>query len=612
MKLSEVSITRPVLATIMTLALVLFGILSFTRLSVRQYPDIAAPVVSVRTVYPGASARLVETDVTAVLEEALSGIESVKTVRSVSSEEASQITLEFELTRDLDGAASDVRDRVSGVRRTLPPTIEEPVIVKASADAQAVIRLALFSDRHTELELTDYAARYIKDRLGSIPGVAAVWIWGARHYAMRIWLDADRLSSRRLTVQDVEAALRAQNVAIPSGRIESDRLEFSVRTHGELHTPEQFNEVVIATRAGYPIRLQDIGFAEIGAEDDRKYVRVNGRPTVGIGVVKQSKANTLSVARAVKEIFAEAQPMIPDGMTLKISSDHSVYIERAIGEVYGTMAVSLGLVVLVIYLFLGSARATIIPAVAIPASIVGAFTFMYLFGYSINMLTLLGLVLAIGLVVDDAIVMLENIHRRIERGQPALSAALEGSREIGFAVLATTVSLVAVFVPLFFLKGPTIRLFAEMAVAVAGSVLLSGFIALTLTPMMSALLLRPRSAQRNGRRCWWPVRDGLPRASRRLLDWYRRALHRVMQARTGAIVATAALVILGVWLYRALPAELAPLEDSGAFMVSMTAPEGATIRYTDHYVRQIETLFADVPDIETYSPGSRPGPGPRV
>ncbi|WP_447978282.1 efflux RND transporter permease subunit [Candidatus Nitrospira bockiana] len=605
MKLSEVSIRRPVLATIMTLVVVLFGVLSFTRLSVRQYPDITAPVVSVRTVYPGASARLVETDVTTVLEESLSGIESVKTFSSISREEVSGITLEFELGRDLDAAANDVRDRVFAVRRSLPLTIEEPVITKASADAQALVWMSLFSDRYNELELTDYAEREIKDRLASIPGVAQVWVWGARRYAMRIWLDADRLSSRQLTVQDVEASLRAQNVAIPSGRIESDRLEFSVRTRGELDTPEQFNRLIITARNGYPIRLEDVGFAEIGAEDDRKLVRLNGVPTVSIGVVKQSKANALAVARAVKAAFAELQPTIPDGMQLKIASDNSRYIERAIDEVYVAMAIALVLVVLVIFLFLGSARATLIPAVAIPASIIGAFIFMYAFGYTINILTLLGLVLAIGLVVDDAIVMLENIHRRIERGEPALKAAVEGSREIGFAVLATTVSLVAVFVPLLFLRGPTIRLFAEMAVAVAASVLISGFIALTLTPMMSARWLRPASA---GRRV--PVPAGVRRAARGLLDGYRRLLQRLVHAGPGVLAASLGLLVLGGVLFLALPSELAPLEDSGAFMVSMIAPEGATIRYTDHYVRQLEALFADVPEIKAYltwvATGTRP------
>jgi multidrug efflux pump len=597
MKLSEVSIHRPVLATIMTLVLVLFGVLSFTRLSVRQYPDINAPFVSIHTVYPGASARLVETDVTTVLEEALSGIESIKTLTSSSREEVSYLTLEFELSRNLDDATNDVRDRVSGSRRRLPPGVEEPLVSKASADEQAIIWFSLYSERATELELTDYAERHIKDRLAASPGVAAVWIWGARHYAMRIWLDADRLTSRGLTVQDVEAALRNQNVAIPSGRIESDRLEFSVRTRGELQTADQFNQLILTSRDGYPIRLQDIGQAEIGAEDDRKFVRLNGSPTVGIGVVKQSKANTLAVARAAKETFTELQPTLPAGMTLTVASDSSIYIERSIHEVYMAMAISLALVVLVIFLFLGNARATLIPAVAIPTSLVSTFLLMYLFGYSINILTLLGLVLAIGLVVDDAIVMLENIHRRIEGGQAPFRAALEGSREIGFAVLATTASLVAVFIPLVFLTGSAIRLFSELAVAVAGSVLISGFIALTLTPMMCARWLRaPRVEAGLDHR----VIARLSRGFAILLALYRHALRRILQGTAAVVVVIVGLLVAGGVLFFTIRSELAPMEDSGSSMVTITAPEGATIRYTDHYVRQIESLFADVPEVQRY------------
>ena len=597
MKLSEVSIHRPVLAIIMTLVLVLFGLLSFTRLPVRQYPDINAPFVSIQTVYPGASARLVETDVTTVLEEALSGVESVKILTSASREEISVITLEFELSRDLDDAANDVRDRVFGSRRWLPPGIDEPTISKASADAQAIVWLSLYSDRATELELTDYAERHIKDRLAATPGVAAVWVWGARHYAMRIWLDADRLTSRGLTVQDVEAALRNQNVAIPSGRIESHRLEFSVRTRGELQTAEQFNQLIVASRDGYPIRLEDIGRAEIGAEDDRKLVRLNGIPTVGIGVVKQSKANALAVARAAKEAFAEIQSTLPDGMTLTVASDSSTYIERSIHEVYIAMAISMTLVILVIVLFLGSARATLIPAIAIPTSIVSTFLLMDLFGYSINILTLLGLVLAVGLVVDDAIVVLENIHRRIERGHTPFRAAMEGSREIGFAVLATTVSLVAVFVPLIFLRGATIRLFSELAVALGGAVLLSGFIALTLTPMMGARWLRAAPTRRGPMPSWvaW-----LSYGFTRSVDLYRAGLRRMLRGTSLVLLVIAGLLIAGAALFAATRSELAPMEDSGAFMVTITAPEGATIRYTDHYVRQIESLFADIPEVRSY------------
>lgn len=601
MKLSEVSIQRPVLATVMTLTLVLFGIIAFTRLPIREYPDIDAPIVSVRTVYPGASASVVETDVTALLEESLSGIESLKTLSSFSREEVSEITIEFDLARNLDDAANDVRDRIFSVRRLLPADCEEPVLWKASSDAVAIVWLSLQSNRHSELEITDFAERYIKDRLAALPGVSTVWIWGARRYAMRIWLDADRLGARRLTVQDVEEALRSQNVAIPSGRIESERLEFSVRTRGELYTPRQFNRLVVAYRDGYPIRLEDVGHAELGAEDDRKIVRLNGQPTISLGVVKQSKANTLAVARAVKEKFQEIQPSLPEGMTLRIAADSSKYIEQSLHEVYVAMGLALLLVMAVIFLFLGNMRATLIPAVAIPASIISAFTLMHAFGFSINVLTLLGLVLAIGLVVDDAIVVLENIHRRIESGQPPLRAAVEGTREIGFAVIATTISLVAVFVPIAFLTGAIARLFAELALAVAGSVLISGFIALTLTPMMSAKMLHADRSDQPGNGNGVRFNLSTHRVYADFLGLYRRLLTRALRARPLVIFIGVTSLAGGALLFASLQSELAPLEDSGSLMASMAAPEGATIRYTDYYTRQMESLFADVPEIESYT-----------
>ncbi|MBD0305275.1 MAG: efflux RND transporter permease subunit, partial [Nitrospiraceae bacterium] len=518
-------------------------------------------------------------------------------IMSTSREEASVITLEFDLSRDLDDAANDVRDRVFGVRRLLPTGIEEPIVSKASSDADPIIWLSLRSDRMSELDLTDYAERYIKDRLTILPGVSNVWLWGARRYAMRVWLNPERLASRRLTVQDVEDSLHDQNVAIPSGRIESDRLEFSVRTRGKLQTPEQFNRLIIAYRDGYPIRLEEVGYAELGAEDDRRLVRSNGTPIVSLGVVKQSKGNTLTVSRAVKERLGEIQSSLPDGMTLLMAGDGSRYIERSLHEVYLAMGISLALVVLVIFLFLGSVRATLIPAIAIPASIFSTFTLMYALGFSINVLTLLGLVLAVGLVVDDAIVVLENIHRRIEKGQSPARAAIEGSREIGFAVVATTISLVAVFVPIAFLTGAIGRLFSELAVAVAGSVLISGFIALTLTPMMSATMLVSTDVSS------WDRRSGYHRFHllfTGLIDRYRRALALSLRAPVWILIVGGASLAGGAVLFSTIKSELAPTEDNGAVMVMVTAPEGSTIRYTDHYVRQIETLFRQIPEIDSY------------
>ncbi len=621
MKLSDTSIKRPVLATVMTLILVLFGVLSFTRLSVREYPDIDPPVVSVRTVYTGASAPIIETDVTQILEDQLSGIEGIKTLSSVSREEVSQITVEFELTRDVDAAANDVRDRVARARGQLPDDIEESIIAKVEADANAIIWLAFYSDRHTALEITDFADRYVKDRLSSLPGVSNVMIGGERRYAMRLWLNKDRLAARQLTVQDVEEALRNQNVEIPSGRIESDQREFSVRTRGDLNSPEQFNQLIIGHVQGYPIRLQDVGHAELGAQDDRNLVRVNGKPAVGLGVVKQSKANTLAVAAAIKKEIPGIERSLPAGMGIETAYDSSIFIDRSIHEVYVTMGIALALVVLVTFVFLRSLRSTVIPAVAILASIISTFTILYALGFSINVLTLLGLVLAIGLVVDDAIIMLENIHRRREQGQGALQAALEGSQEIGFAVVATTLSLVAVFVPIAFMTGTTGRLFAEFALAVAGSVLISGFIALTLTPMMCAKMLgsniftHPPQARQDA-----PLPDHHGRfyqATQRIFEGmthgYRRLLAAALSMKPVVIGVGLAAMAASYGLFTALPSEFAPVEDRGVFLGVMVAPEGATVQYTNAYAQQVEALYAQVPEIAKYfmvvAPGlERPNP----
>ncbi len=603
MKLSETSIRRPVLAIVMTLVLVLLGLISFTRLTVREYPDIDPPVVSVRTVYDGASAQIMETDVTKILEDQLSGIEQIKTLRSESREEISQITVEFELERDVDAAANDVRDRVSRARGRLPDEIDEPIISKVEADARAIMWLAFYSDRHSQLEITDFADRFVKDRLSNLPGVSNVMIGGERRYAMRIWLDKERLAARQLTVQDVESALRAQNVEIPSGRIESDRREFSVRTRGDLNTTEQFNRVIVATRQGYPIRIQDVGEAELAAEDERKIVRVNRKPAVGLGVVKQSKANTLSVAHAIKQELTSIEASLPEGMKLEVSFDSSIFIDRSIHEVYVTMTVALVLVIAVTFLFLRNVRATFIPSVAIPTSLVSAFTILYALGFSINVLTLLGFVLAVGLVVDDAIVVLENIHRRIEKGQSRMQAAIEGIREIGFAVVATTVALVAVFVPIAFMTGRTGRLFSEFGLAVAGAVVISSFIALTLTPMMCSKVLHA-----GGR----PSR--FYRSTEFLFETMNKLYHRALVFSLGIrpIVILVGIVasLASVFLFSSLKSELSPVEDRGIFVGVMIAPEGSTIEYMDHYAKKVEDLYETVPEIKKFfmviAPGLQP------
>jgi len=560
MRLSALSIERPVLAAVATLLLMLFGLLSYSRLPVREYPDTTFPIVSVMTVYPSADAQLVETDITSVLEDALSGVEGLRTLRSTSREGLSTIGLEFSLTRNLDAAANDVRDRVTRVQHLLPQGIESPLVMKEDSDADGIMWLALISDRHTELEMTDFAERQLKDRLAPLPGVSSVMLDGGRRYAMRIWLDPDRLASRLLTVQDVEDALRTQNVSMPTGRIESTQREFSVRMGGGLEKPAQFNQLILAYRDGYPVRLQDVGAAEIGPEDDRKLVRVNGKPAIGLGIMKQSKANTLEAARGVKRTLPAMEALLPEGMQLVTAFDSSIYIERSLHEVYTSVGLSLILVVLVVFLFLRSARATLIPAVAIPGSILGTFVIMQMTGSSINTITLLGFVLAIGLVVDDAIVVVENVYRRIEQGLSPTQAAVEGSREIGFAVVSTTLTLAAVFFPIIFLPGIVGRLFAELGIAVAGSVLLSGFIALTLTPAMCARLLGKTVGTAS------PARGSALDASawlRWMTHRYRLALEIALE-RPSTILSGAVLsLIVSAVLLLGLPSELAPLEDTG-------------------------------------------------
>ncbi|MCA1979025.1 MAG: efflux RND transporter permease subunit, partial [Thiobacillus sp.] len=606
MILSDLSIRRPVLATVMSLLIVLVGLIAFDRLPVREYPNIDAPVVSVRTVYPGASAEVMESQVTKPLEDALSGIEGIRTIKSVSREEVSQITVEFVQSRDPEAAANDVRDRVARTRGQLPEATNDPVVAKIEADAQAIIWLAFSSDRQTPLQITDYADRVVADQLKTLPGVASVIIGGERRYAMRIWLDPARMAALGVTVQDVEAALRSQNTELPSGRIESREREFTVLAETDLRTPAEFERLVIRDSGGTLIRLADLGRAEIGAEDDRNIVRVNGRPAVGLGIVKQSTANTLAVARAVKAELPRIEAALPEGMTLRVGFDSSIFIEKSIDAVYQTMLEAMVLVVGVIFLFLRNGRATLIPFVTIPVSLVGAFIFLYAMGFTINVLTLLGLVLAIGLVVDDAIVMLENIYRHIEAGMPPFEAAIKGAREIGFAVVAMTLTLAAVFAPLAFAEGNTGKLFTEFALTVAAAVLVSGFVALTLTPMMASRLLRHETRHGAFFNFGERVLSGLNAA-------YARGLARTLR-HPAAVALVFVLVAGAAWgLLKSLKSELAPTEDRGFFIGFMLAPEGATLQYTDGYARQLEALYRDVPEISTafvvVAPGlERPNP----
>ena len=607
MILSDLSIRRPVLATVMSLVIILVGIISFLRLTVREYPNIDAPVVSVRTVYKGASAQVVESQITQPLEDSLSGIEGIKTIKSISREEVSQITVEFVSQRNVDSAANDVRDRAARVRARLPQAADESVVAKIEADALPIIWLALSSTRQNALEITDYADRFIADSLKTLPGVASVIIGGERRYAMRIWLDRDRLAAHGLTAQDVEAALLRQNLEIPSGRIESQQREFTVLAEADLRTPQQFDQITIAEISGYAVRLRDVGHTELGAADERNLVRVNGNPAVGLGVVKQSTANTLDVSRAVKGQLDRLRPNLPEGMQLKVAYDTSLFIERSIQAVYESMLEAVLLVIAVIFIFLRSFRATLIPFVTIPVSLIGAFIFLNLFGFTINVLTLLGLVLAIGLVVDDAIVMLENIHRHIEAGMEPMEAALKGSKEIAFAVMAMTLTLVAVFLPLAFATGNTGKLFTEFALTVASAVLVSGFVALTLTPMMCSRILRHE--KKHGK-----LYNTLESFFNGMNNGYRRLLGKTLRHHwlVGGVFVLVGAVAVGVGL--TLKSELSPLEDRSFFIGLIIAPDGATMNYTERYARNIEAIYKqDIPEVDTFfmvvAPGlERPNP----
>jgi multidrug efflux pump len=588
MKLSEISIRRPVLATVMNLIILLVGIICYDRLSVRLIPNVDVPVVTVATSYPGANARVIESQITKPIEDALSGIEGIDYIRSVSRAESSQVTVRFQLDRDADAAASDVRDRVAQARAALPEEADEPIVQKQEADAQPIIYLAFSSDRHDLTEIADIANRLVKDRVQTIPGVAEAQVYGNR-YAMRIWLDPDRLAGYELTPADVETALRAQNLEVPAGRVESQQREFTVLAETDLQEPQEFADIILKETDQYLVRLGDVARVELGADSSRFRARFNKRNAVPLGVVKQAVANPLDISNALQTLLPEITRTLPDGMRVEIAHDSTVFIQESIDEVYVTVAEAVALVILVIFLFLRNWRAVLVPIVTIPVSLIGACALMYMLGFSINTLSLLAIVLAIGLVVDDAIVMLENIYRHIEEGMPPMQAALTGSKEIGFAIVAMTLTLAAVYLPFAFSTGRSGMLFVEFALTLAGAVLVSGFTALTLSPMMCSKLLRHEV--RHGR--FYEIGE---RALTGLTNGYQSMLDRLLTVRW--VTAGIALLIMGamVALFLSLPDELAPNEDQGIIIGFASAPEGATIQYTDRYAMQMEDILEDVPE----------------
>ncbi|NMG15230.1 efflux RND transporter permease subunit [Aromatoleum bremense] len=596
MILSEICIKRPVFATVLSLLVLLIGLMSYSRLTVREYPNIDEPVVTVDTTYTGASAEIVESQVTKPLEDSLAGIEGVDVIQSISRQERSQITIRFRIERDADSAAADVRDRVSRQRRRLPDDIDEPVISKVEADASPIIWIAFSSDRHSSLELSDIASRIVKPRLQTLSGAADARVFGERRYSMRIWLDRDRLAAFNLTPQDVEDAIRRQNVELPAGRIESREREFAVVAQTDLDEPQEFEAVVVrepGTADGRPVRIRDVGRVEVAAQNERTLVRFMGKPAVSLGLIKQSVANPLDLKRGLVEMMPVLEAELPEGMTMSIANDTTVFIDRSIASVFTTIWEAVVLVAVICFFFLRNWRAMLVPLVTIPVSLVGAFTLMFAFGFSINTLTLLALVLAIGLVVDDAIVVLENIYRHIEEGMEPVQAAFRGAREIGFAVVAMTITLAAVYAPVAFMTGRTGKLFTEFALTLAGAVIVSGFVALTLSPMMCSKLLRHE--QRHGR---------FYNAIERFLGWltngYRRALTTALQLRWVVVLAFVVVAGSSLVLLKTLKTELAPVEDRGRVVGIFSGPEGATIDFMGRYMSQVEAIFAQTPEVNRY------------
>jgi len=593
MNISELFIRRPVFATVVSLILMLIGLVSYDRLSVREYPEIDEPVVTVTTTYRGASASVVEREVTQPLEDSMAGIEGIEVLSSASRAETSQVTARFSLETDPDVAASDVRDRVGRARGLLPDEIEEPIIAKVEADAQPIMYIAFKSDRMSELDITDYLDRIVTDRLQNQPGVAQVSIFGGREYSMRVWIDRARLAAYNLTVQDIENAIRAQNAEIPSGRIESLDREFTVVSKTALQTPEEFENIVVKETDGFQVRMNQVARVEVAAADERRSATYNGETSISLGVVKQATANPLDVAANVRKALDDLAPTLPTGMSSFVGYDPSIFIAESIDSVYETIFEAVILVVLVIFVFLRTLRASFIPVVTIPISLITSFAIMLMLGFSINTLTLLAMVLAIGLVVDDAIVMLENIYRHIEDGKSPFQGAIDGSKEITFAVIAMTLTLAAVYAPVGFAEGRTGKLFLEFALTLAGTVVVSGFVALTLTPMLCSKLLRHETKETRLQR-WLRLRlDEIDAGYKALLA---RAL-----ARRRVVVGVALGVALSCGgLFMLLQQELAPFEDRGTLLVVGQAPQGATLEFSQRYARQLESIYVDIPEVAGY------------
>ena len=585
MSLSSVCIKRPVLSIVLSIILVIFGIAGFLNLEVREYPNIDPPVITVSTSYPGANSDVIEAQITEPLEQSINGIDGIRIMSSTSREQQSQISVEFELSKDIDAAANDVRDRVSRVLRSLPPDIDIPVVEKADADAVPIIMVFVKSDTKNILEVNDFAANVIAEKVQTIPGVSATRLFGEKKYAMRLRFDPDKLTSYNLTPSDIQRVLLRENQELPSGRIEGDKTELTIKTFGRLSKPDEFNNIIIKEQDGGIVKLRDVGFAEYAPENERNEVKGRGIPGVIVAILPQPGANVLQISDEFKKRFEEIKKDLPSGMQADVVFDFSTFVRTTVKEVEETIFIAFGLVVLIIYFFLRDWRSTFIPVIAIPVSIIATFFLMSLVGFSINVLTLFGIILSIGLVCDDAIVVLENIYSKIEEGMSPMQAAYKGSREIFFAVVSTTITLAAVFLPIMFLQGLTGRLFREFAIVIAGSVLISAFVALTLSPMLSSRLLKKHEPS-----FFYKITE--PFFSW-LIRTYKRTLVFFMSVRWISFVIMGLILILIYWMGTTLKSELAPIEDRSNLRISVTAPEGASFDFTKKYIREIGQYVID-------------------
>ena len=580
MHISETTVRRPVLATVISMFLVLIGLVSYDKLTIREYPDIDKPVVTVTTIYRGASAEIVERDITQILEDSLAGISNIKEIKSESRDELSSIRIEFTLSRDMESAANDVREKVARASPLLPKDSDQPRVAKSDTDARAILWIGFTSDQLDSIELNDYLDRNIIDRLSILPGVASITVGGERKYAIRIWLDPDQMSSRKITVEDVLNAINRENIEKPAGRLDSKEREIGIQVKSKLSDIKMFDNIVIKKYDNKKIRLADIAEIKIGPESDRGFLRANNKNAIGLGVVRQTKSNVLKVASAVKNELELIRPSLPENIEMSVGYDQSIFVEQSISEVRFALFISMIMVILVIYFFLGSTAATFIPAITIPVSLISTFYIIYALGYSLNVLTFLALVLAIGLIVDDSIVVLENIKRRIESGEKAFEASIAGAKQITFVVIATTLVLVSVFLPLSFMDGKTGRLFIEFGVVLSFAVIFSSIVALTLTPMLCSKLIKPNVSNLQE-----------PKLVTKFRKFYRESLTVSQNNPKKVYYFSIFMIVVAIFLFQVVQKELAPTEDRGIFIISVSGPEGSSLSYTDSIVREVESTL---------------------